>query len=207
MHRLMLTSATWRQSSVDHAGNHAIDAQCRKLWRFSPRRLEAEPIRDSILTIAGTLDLRMGGAGYSVFEPNDNYVRVYAPKKQFGPSEWRRMIYQTKPRMRQDATFGEFDCPDASSVVARRNISTTALQALNLFNSEFMVDQAKFFAQRVEREAGNDANAQVRYAFEASLGRTPPPDETADAAVLVQQHGLPALCRALLNASELVFVN
>jgi mono/diheme cytochrome c family protein len=207
MHRLMLTSATWRQSSADHAANEAVDAQCRKLWRFPPRRLEAEPIRDSILAIAGTLDLRMGGKGYTVFEPNDNYVRVYTPKKKFGPAEWRRMIYQTKPRMQQDATFGDFDCPDAASDVAKRNVSTTALQALNLFNSDFMIDQAKYFAARVEREAGANDEARVRRAFELAVGRAAAPDEVADATALVDQHGMEALCRALLNASELMFVN
>ena len=72
----------------------------------------------------------MGGPGFDVFEPNTNYVKVYTPKQTFGPAEWRRMVYQEKPRMRQDATFGEFDCPDSSQPMARRNVSTTALQAL-----------------------------------------------------------------------------
>ena len=74
----------------------------------------------------------MGGPGYDVFEPNGNYVKVYTPKQKFGPAEWRRMIFMTKPRMQFDSTFGAFDCPDSALPLAKRNRSTTALQALNL---------------------------------------------------------------------------
>lgn len=207
MHRRMVTSATWRQRSEARDDAMAVDAQTRLLWRYPPLRLEAEPIRDAILSICGTLDLRMGGPGYSVFEPNDNYVRVYTPKKQYGPAEWRRMVYQMKPRMRQDGTFGVFDCPDASASMPKRNSSTTALQALSLFNSEFILQQAEFFAERLRREAGEDVEAQIRRAFELAFGRTPEVEEAAAAVELSRQHGLEAVCRAMLNASELVYVN
>ena len=138
MHRLIMLSSTYRQASRSDAAAAAKDAADRLLWRFAPRRLEAEPIRDAMLWASGALDLRMGGPGYDVFEPNTNYVKVYTPKQSFGPAEWRRMVYQNKPRMRQDATFGEFDCPDSSQTTARRNVSTTALQALNLLNGSLM---------------------------------------------------------------------
>ena len=91
----------------------AKDAQSRLLWRYPPRRLEAEALRDAILVVSGKLDLTMGGPGFDLFEPNTNYVKVYTPKKEFGPAECRRMIYQNKPRMQLDDTFGAFDCPDA----------------------------------------------------------------------------------------------
>ena len=107
-----------------------------------------------MLCASGALDLRMGGPGYDVFEPNTNYVKVYTPKQSFGPAEWRRMVYQNKPRMRQDATFGEFDCPDASQTMARRNRSTTALQALNLLNGPFVMQQAALFAERLAARSG-----------------------------------------------------
>ncbi len=150
LHRMIMLSATYRQSSQPNARCAAVDAGNRLFWRFAPRRLEAEAIRDAVLWTSGALDLRMGGPGYEVFEPNTNYVKVYTPKKSFGPAEWRRMVYQNKPRMRQDATFGEFDCPDSSQTMARRNISTTALQALNLLNGPFMLQQAGLFASRLE---------------------------------------------------------
>lgn len=207
MHRSMVASATWRQASAAREEAIAVDAQCRLLWRYPPQRLEAEPIRDAILSVSGTLDLRMGGPGYTVFEPNDNYVRVYDPKKQYGPAEWRRMVYQTKPRMQHDATFGVFDCPDAAASMPKRNASTTALQALSLFNSQFILQQAEYFAKRLRRDAGDDIGAQVGRAFELAFGRKPEPDEAVAATELAKQHGLESVCRAILNASELVYLN
>src|SRR6202030_3358260 len=96
-------------------------------------------------------------------------------------AEWRRMVYQNKPRMRADATFGEFDCPDSSQTAPRRNVSTTALQALNLLNGPFMVEQAAIFAGRIEHEAGPDRDAQIRHAFWLAFGREPDADELAAA--------------------------
>ena len=207
LHRLIMLSRAYRQSSRLDAAAAARDAGNRFLWRFSPRRLEAEAIRDAVLWTSGVLDLRMGGAGYDVFEPNTNYVKVYTPKRSFGPDEWRRMVYQNKPRMRQDATFGEFDCPDSSQTMARRNISTTALQALNLLNGPFMVQQAGLFAARLEREAPANVDEQIRTAFWLTFGRAPDNDELAAARVLVGEQGLPAFCRALYNANEFLYLN
>ncbi len=171
MHRLIMLSATYRQASTPNAQAARVDADARLLWRFRPHRLEAEPIRDAILAVSGNLDLRRGGLGYDPFEFNDSYVHIYVPKQSFGPAEWRRMVYQLKPRVLQDATFGVFDCPDGSQVAPRRNISTTAMQALNLLNSPFMVQQTSEFAARVRREAGDDAAAQTRLAFRLALAR------------------------------------
>jgi hypothetical protein len=207
LHRAIMLSATYRQASRHIPQAAAQDAGARLLWRYPSRRLEAEPLRDSVLFATGTLDLRMGGPGYDVFEPNTNYVKVYAPKKSFGPAEWRRMVYQTKPRMRQDATFGEFDCPDSSQSMARRNVSTTALQALNLLNGPFMVQQASLFAERIEREAGSMPTDQVRRAFRLALGREPDADESVAASALVEAQGLLVFCRALLNANEFLYLN
>ncbi len=171
LHRAILLSSTYRQASARNDQAAAIDAGNRLLWRFSPRRLEAEAIRDGVLSTSGVLDLAMGGPGYEVFEPNTNYVKVYTPKQSFTPAEWRRMIYQNKPRLQQDATFGAFDCPDASQAAPRRNSSTTALQALNLLNGPFLLQQANLFAARLQREAPADEVAQVRRAFALAFGR------------------------------------
>ncbi len=149
----------------------------------------------------------MEGPGFSAFAPNSNYVRVYEPKKSFGPPEWRRMVYQQKVRMQQDGTFGTFDCPDGGQVCPKRARSTTALQSLNLLNSSFMVEQVGFFAERLEREAGADVSAQVRHAFRAVFSREPDQDEAAASVKLVEGHGLKALCRALFNANEFLFIN
>jgi hypothetical protein len=204
LHRRIVTSAAYRQASAPRADALAKDAGTQLLWRFPPRRLEAEPIRDSILAVSGTLNLAAGGPGYEVFEPNDNYVHVYAPKVDFGPAEWRRMIYQNKPRMEQDEVFGTFDCPDAGQVAPRRNRSTTPLQALNLLNSRFMLQQSALFAERLQREAGPDVDEQVRRAFQLAFQRDPHPAELAAAAQLIAAHGTPVFCRALLNANEFI---
>ena len=163
-------------------------------------------MRDSILAVTGQLDLRLGGPGFDLFEPNKNYVKVYTPKQEFGPAEFRRMVYQSKPRMQLDDVFGAFDCPDAGQIAPRRTSSTTALQALNLLNSRFTLQQASLFAQRLENEAGPTPTPQIRRAFQLAFARDPDADELRVATQLINAHGLPALCRALLNANEFVNV-
>jgi hypothetical protein len=206
IHRLIVLSATYRQSSAATPTGLVADAGSRLLWRFPPRRLEAEPIRDAILAVSGNLDRRMGGPGFDLFAPNTNYVKVYDPKTEFGPAEWRRMIYQSKPRMQLDDTFGQFDCPDAGQIAPKRSNSTTALQALNLLNSRFLVQQSGIFAERLRREAGEEATAQARQGFRLAFGRLPTSEESTAAVKLIRQHGLPAFCRALFNANEFLYV-
>jgi mono/diheme cytochrome c family protein len=206
MQRLIVTSAAWKQSSAPRPDGLAADAQGRLLWRFPPRRLEAESVRDEILAVSGSLDLRMGGPGFSVFAPNTNYVRVYDPKPEFGPAEWRRMIYVTKVRVAQDATFGSFDCPDAGQSQPVRARSTTALQALSLFNSGFVNQQAEILAARLTREAGDDLAKQTQRAFALTVQRAPTIEEAQVCALLAQEHGLPMLCRVLFNANEFLFL-
>ncbi len=207
IHRLILLSATYRQSSATNPASLAADAGNRLLWRYPPRRLDAEPLRDAFLFVSGKIDLKMGGPGFDLFEPNTNYVKVYNPKKDFGPNEWRRMIYQSKWRMQLDDVFGAFDCPDAGQIAPKRTSSTTALQALNLLNSRFMLQQAKFFAERIEREAGTELDKQVRHAFRLAFQREPTPTESIAAVRLVREHGLAALCRGLFNANEFLFLD
>jgi mono/diheme cytochrome c family protein len=206
LHRLILLSSVYRQSSQTEPVAAAADGDNELLWRFRPGRLDAEGIHDAILSVSGVMDLTPGGPGYLVYEPNPiRYVKVYIPRVQ-GPKEWRRMIYQNKPRMRPEPTFGAFDCPDGSASMARRNVSTTALQSLNLLNSVFMVQQSQKFAERLEREHPGDVDAQVGRAVRLAFSRTVEADELAAARQLVAAHGLPQFCRALLNANEFVYI-
>lgn len=207
IHRLIVRSATYRQASVAGGRGSDVDANVRLLWRFPSRRLEAEAIRDAVLAVSGCLDRRMGGPGFDLFQPNDNYVKVYTPKTTFGPAEWRRLVYQSRPRMRPDDTFGAFDCPDGGQIAPARTRSTTPLQALNLLNSPFMTQQADRFAQRLRREAGDNVEQRVRRAFQLAFGRLPSDDEFSAAARLTSAHGPAALCRALFNANEFLFVD
>lgn len=206
LHRLIVLSSAYQQANEPREQCVAIDAGTRLLWRYPPRRLESEAIHDAVLQIAGTLDLTMGGPGWNAFEPNDNYVRVYEPKAEFGPAEWRRMIYMHRVRMRPDAIFGAFDAPDGGQVCPKRGTSITAIQALNLFNSRFMIDQAARFAARLESEAGAEPLAQIDRAFQLAFNRDPGATELVAAQQLIATHGLPAFCRSLLNANELMFV-
>jgi hypothetical protein len=116
------------------------------------------------------------------------------------------MIYQFKPRSQPDPTFGVFDCPDGGLVAPRRNVSTTALQAMSLMNGRFVLGQAGRFADRLRREAGPDPAAQTRRAFRLAFGRAPSVAESRGAAALIREHGAAALCRALVNANEFLFV-
>lgn len=204
VHRLLLVSSTYRQSSRPREDGLQADAGATLLWRYPPRRLEAETLRDAILTVSGKLDRAQGGPGFDLFEPNTNYVKVYTPKQSFGPETFRRMIYQSKPRMQLDDTFGAFDCPDGGQIAPKRSASITPLQALNLLNSPFLVQQAEFFAARVRREAGEDLKAQTDRAFLLAFGRPPSDEQRTAATHLAEQHGLFVLCRALFNANEFV---
>ena len=204
--RLIVTSATWRQASTPRPEAVAKDAASHLLWRYPPRRLEAEAMRDSILSVAGTLDLRMGGPGFHPFAPNDNYVRVYDPKTDYGPADWRRMIYQTKVRMAQEPTFGAFDCPDAGQKQPQRPRSTTPLQALNLFNSRFVLQQADEFAARLECDAGSDPRKQVVRAYQLAFGRNPDDEELSLCTEVIAKEGLPTFCRVIFNANEFLFI-
>ncbi len=206
LQRQILTSATWRQASAPREPALAVDADDRLLWRFPPRRLEAEAIRDSMLAVSGALDPSRGGPGFSLFDVDRENVYHYHQKEDFGPAEARRMVYALKVRMEQDAVFGAFDCPDGSLVMPARSVSTTPLQALNLWNSRFVLQQSSRLADRVRAAAGLDAETQVRAAWRFVLQRLPTSDEAADAAALVATCGPPALCRALLNANEFLFL-
>ena len=204
--RLLLQSATFRQSGEPRAEALAKDAASQWWWRFPPRRLTAEAIRDSILAVSGALDLRMGGPGFYLHDVQVENVMHYFPKEEFGPEEFRRMVYLFKIRQEQDAIFGSFDCPDGNQVIPVRSRSNTPLQALNLFNSEFVMEQARLLAERLRDEAGASARAQAERAFQLAFARAPDAFEREVSADMIDREGLPAFCRALYNTSEFLFV-
>ncbi|MCB1134018.1 MAG: DUF1553 domain-containing protein, partial [Verrucomicrobiae bacterium] len=209
MHRLLLMSTAWQQSSHIEPEAAAIDRGNRLLWRFTSRRIEAEAIRDGMLQITGELNLQTGGPGFNFFKTRGG-LNGFPPVEKFTPDHMRRMIYAHKIRMEKVPVFGSFDCPDAGQVAPARSRSTTPIQALNLFNSGFLLDQSERFAARVrERLAGkgdDDPRKLADAAFEFALGRPCRSDERDDAARLVADHGLPSLCRAVFNANEFLFL-
>jgi cytochrome c553 len=206
VHRLILNSDTWRQSSRPNVDAIRVDATSRLLWRFPPRRLEAEAIRDSILAVTGVLDLKnAGGPGFSPFEVEMENVRHYHAKKTYGPADWRRMIYMTKVRQEREQVFGAFDCPDASMVVPIRSRSTTPLQALNLLNSHFIMQQADLFAERLEKDSAT-LPRQITRAWQLCFQHPPTDEELAGSEAFIKQEGMKQFTRALLNANEFVFI-
>jgi len=205
MHRLIVLSATYRQSTRHEASAASKDVDNRLLWRFPSRRLESESIRDSMLFVSGNLNLAVGGRGFDLFNFRGGLVG-FQPVETFGAEGHKRMIYAHKVRREREAVFGAFDCPDAGQSTARRRESTTPIQALNLFNSRFTADQARVFAERVEREVGGDAAARIQRAYQLALGRAAEVEEVAAALPVVREHGLRTLCRALFNSNEFLYM-
>ncbi|TWU25365.1 Planctomycete cytochrome C [Novipirellula galeiformis] len=206
LHRLILNSHTWQQSSRPTPQGLNVDANARLLWRFPTRRLEAEGIRDSMLAASGSLDLaKLGGPGFSGFEVELENVRHYHPKSVYGPEDWRRMIYMTKVRQEREPVFGAFDCPDASMVTPKRSRSTTPLQALNLLNSPFVMQQTGILATRLQQEA-DSIPAQITRAWQLCFQRRPSQQEIRDSTRFIEQHGLDQFTRVILNSNEFVFI-
>ena len=205
LHRIILLSHTYGQDNAPDPAALAVDADNRLLWRFSPRRMEAEALRDSLLVMSQELNPRVGGPGFDFFQSRGG-LSGFPPIDTFDVDGLRRMVYAHKVRMERVPVFGAFDCPDAGQSCPKRTRSTTALQALNLLNSPFMLQRAEHFAERVRREAGADEGDQVRFAFQLTYGRSPSPEEYRSAVSLVAQYGLTMLSRALFNTNEFLLI-
>jgi hypothetical protein len=203
--RLIISSRTFRQSAQRDAEALRVDGANRLLWRYSSRRLDSEAIRDGILAVSGVLDTRMGGPGFDVVAAVPGNVYNYDTKESWGPGEWRRSVYGHKIRGEQDGTFSVFDCPDGAQSAPRRPTSTTALQALSLLNSPFILEQAEITARAIER-CSDDPRERIRCAFRRFYQRDPELAELTDAVELVSEHGLAALARALFNSNEFLFI-
>jgi hypothetical protein len=202
--RLLVMSDTFRQSSAPTERGVTVDATSALLWRFPPRRVEAEVIRDSILQSSGKLDTSIGGRSYRIHNVKKTYAQ-WEVENNHGPDTWRRMLYQERMRRVDDRMFTAFDFPDCGQIRAKRPVSTTPLQALNLLNSEFVMAQSALIAERAERETKNENDA-VRRCFELILNRAPDAQELADAKRVTQEADLSLVCRSLLNSNEFAFL-
>ncbi|NBV20447.1 MAG: DUF1553 domain-containing protein [Proteobacteria bacterium] len=237
MHRRICTSATYGQCSVfsvqysDASGvstdvsrrsgpslntenwklntflAQRIDSANRLLWRQNPRRLDAESTRDSVLAISGKLNFAAAGPGYRDFKYTEAYAPIYQYIAADTPELWRRSIYRFVVRTTPQQFMTTLDCPNPANLTPARTSTTTALQALALSNNEFMLQQARYLAARIEREAGADPAAQVVRAFQLSFARSPSQLELSAARDLVRTESVFALCRMLLNANEFVYVD
>ena len=205
IHRLILTSQTWQQDSRPRRDAMTLDSSSQFLWRYPPHRLEAEAIRDSILATSGKLRHDGGGPGFSGFAVQYENVRHYLPKTKFEEKDWRRMVYMTRVRKEVESVFGAFDCPDGNQVTPKRTRSTTPLQALNLLNSAFVLQQAEFLAERLKSRS--DAPEQwIETSCKLCFARPPTQKESRLASQMLEELGLTQYCRILLNSNEFVFV-
>ena len=184
-----------------------IDADNRLLWRQNSRRIEAEAIRDSVLFVSGKLNFERGGPGFEDFRYQDAYAPIYTYVTADERALWRRSIYRYIVRTTPDRFLTTLDCPDPANLTPKRLTTTTPLQSLALYNNDFMLRQARYFAERLGNEAGNDTNAQVRRAFALAFGRQPSAEEDRLATDFVNKQGLFALCRSLLNSNEFLYVD
>lgn len=207
LHRLLVTSATYRQSSQFRPEAAAVDAQNRWLWRMSPRRLEAECVRDALLVATGDLNRALGGKGYSDFH---SYffkgTQFYDPLDPVGPESFRRTIYRMWARGGRSPFLDTFDCPDPSTTTPRRSVTTTPLQALSLLNNPFVLRMSHRLAERLKQEATSDTE-RIERAFWLLYGRPPQPEEVRFVQAFAAQWGLAEACRGLINGAEFLYVD
>jgi hypothetical protein len=208
LHRLLVTSATYRQSSANNIAAAKIDGDNRFLWRMNRTRLDAECIRDAMLLMSGRLNLRVGGPSDRQFYFKDDHSPVYdyARFDVDSPEACRRSIYRHIVRSVPDPLMDCLDAADPSQLVARRYTTLTALQALATLNNPFVVRQCEHFAERLASE-NHSLNQQIELACRWALARPPTTKEATKFADYAQQQGMASLCRVLFNATEFVFVD
>ena len=209
LHRLIVTSATYRQSSLGNPTNEKIDTSNAFLWRMNRRKLEAEAVNDSVLSVAGKLDLTMGGPGFQDFvidKPQNSPHYEYDQHDVEDPKSHRRSVYRFIVRSQPQPFLTVLDCADPSMSVANRNETVNALQALAMRNNRLTVAMAKHFAARVAKEA-TAPPAQIDLAFRLALGRPPSANEAEAMSGYVREHGLTNLCRLIFNLNEFNFVD
>jgi hypothetical protein len=222
LHRLIVTSETYQQSSRIHNDQAvALDPDNTLLWRQNLRRLEAEAVRDTILAVSGRLNLKMGGRGIFPTLPKEVLDTQSRPgagweNNMARDEQARRSVYIFVKRTLGVPLLDVLDFASPDSSQARRSVTTIAPQALILLNSEFVQEQAAAFADRLIREGGRDPRGNVRRMFRLAVGRLPSAEEEAIAldylgrmqrSVPDYPQALALLCKVALNLNELVYVD
>ncbi|RMF42513.1 MAG: DUF1553 domain-containing protein [Planctomycetota bacterium] len=209
LHRLIVTSSVYRQSSADDPHNRRHDSENIYLWRMNRRRLSAEEIRDSVLAVSGKLDLRMFGPGFQQFvleRPEHSPHYEYHKHDPDDPASHRRSVYRFIVRSQPDPFMTTLDCADSSQSVPKRIETLTAPQALSLLNNKFMTRMAEHFADRLERDSVSVEQLVAR-GFWLVAGHEPTDQQKQLLLKYVDRHGTKNLCRLLLNLNEFVFID
>ena len=213
LHRLIVTSETYKQRSrVDSNQakvNRDRDASNRFLWRMNRRRLSAEEIRDSILSVSGMLNPKMGGPGYYLFQLEHTQHSPHYEYHKFDPadeSSHRRSIYRFIVRSQPDPWMTALDCADSSQSTPRRNETLTSLQALSMLNNRFNLFMAQKFADHLAT-VSDSMDEQIKAAMRLVAQRDPTQTELVEVRQYAKLHGMPNLCRVLFNLSEFVYID
>jgi len=210
LHRLIVTSAAYRQATMHRDAAAAIDAENRTLWRMNRTRLDAESIRDAALAFSGELDPKMGGPSVKQFiETPGIHVTPNVDYRGFdfdGPAIRRRSVYRFLFRTLPDPLFTSLDCPDGAQSAGRRTESVTALQALTMLNDPFVIRRSEHLAARLRQERP-DLPGQMRRLYELVLLRPPRDEELVAFVEYAAAYGTANACRMLLNSNEFLFVD
>ncbi len=229
MHRLLMTSEAYRMaSSFPHEASADADPENNLLWHYRGQRLEAEILRDAIMTVSGGIDLTVGGPAIFPHIPSDILFqsdgkgfwcgspppgrRITAPstgiwcEEPDRPEVWRRSVYVFRRRSLGFPFFDTFDLPDQNQTAAARNVSTVSTQALTLMNNPFVLNQAELFAERLEREAPGDLDAQIDLAYLIALTRKPTDMEREVARGLAMEQSLVDFTHVMMNLNEFLYL-
>ncbi|MDB6132685.1 MAG: Protein of unknown function (DUF1553)/Protein of unknown function (DUF1549)/Planctomycete [Verrucomicrobiales bacterium] len=215
LHRLIVTSHAWRQSSLAWQGAET-DADNRLLWRQNRNRLSAEAVRDTLLMLGRQLDLTVGGPaavqfnakGDATFNPGGN--PPFVDYEHFNPDASearRRAVYRFLFRTVPDPLMAALDSPDGGSVAAVRGVSTTAVQAFALMNNPFVIRWSGHIASRVTAATAATPEDQVEAAFKLILLRQPTDAERTAFAGYLQRHGAANACQLLINSNEFLHLD
>lgn len=220
LHRLIITSATYRQASAGdgEAAEHEADPNNQFYWRQNLHRLTAEQLRDAMLFVSGTLNDKSGGPPVwpelpaEVMQANPAFLDDNAEKtKGWYPSpaaeQGARSIFLVQKRTVRIPFLETFDLPSNEVSCPRRQESVVAPQAFSLLNSPLAIDTARAFAHRIENEKPADHHAEVKCAFQLAFQRPPTAHEMEACVRLVNERGLTEFCRVLINLNEFVFVD
>jgi hypothetical protein len=210
MHRLLMASNAYQQSAQSaEAENLAKDPDNKYLWRFRIQRLDAEIVRDAVMAVSGGLNRTMGGP--AVFPKIQSEVLASMKLgiwevEEDGPKVWRRSVYVYRKRGLPFPMFEVFDLPDQNVSCGRRNVSTVPTQALTMLNNEFVLRQARLFADRVAEAAGADRAKQIDLAYELALARAPSAEERELAESFLAKQPLSEFAHVLINLNEFLYM-
>ena len=207
LHKRILMSQAYRQSSRWNAEAASLDADNRLVWRHTPRRLTGEDVRDSMLAVSGDLNRQVHGRSYRPFDLGAQIgsLRRYELTTRDTPDLRRRTVYRMNTITGGDPMLEALDCPLPAVKAPKRPSTTTAVQALSLMNNAFVQHRAKGFAARVQQEAAT-LDRQVERAFSLAFGRLPDVDELTSSREVVDEHGWESLSWGILNTSEFLYV-